>query len=184
MFLAPVPPSCTCAAGNDCGSAGRYSIIQLCWLPTIYLRCTDVPVLGGFRVCFVGLLPRRLAATLNTRAPSRGLFRRRRKAPEIYVRRCGEIGERRPYRNRLVELLWIDFVERVVGSVVDIEIIKPVLVQRCHRHAACLQFANIVAAPKRRPAINVRALLCSDGVTPNNFGIAALRFIYAVSPIL
>ena len=117
---------------------------------------SSVPVVH-FRVRFVGLLPRHLAATLDTRAPSPGLFRRRRKAPEIYVRRCGEIGERRPYRNRLVELLRIDFVERVVGSVVDIEIIKPVLVQRCHRHAACLQFANILAAAKRRPAINVGA---------------------------
>ena len=64
------------------------------------------------------------------RAASALVIRRRRKAPEIFVRRCGEIGEGRPYRNRLVELLRIDFVERVVGSVVDIEIIKPVLVQR------------------------------------------------------
>ena len=101
-------------------------------------------------------LPGNIAHCVN-RAASRGLFRRRRKAPEIYVRRCGEIGEGRPYRNRLVELLRIDFVERVVGSVVDIEIIKPVLVQRCHRHADCLQFANILAAAERRPAIDVGA---------------------------
>ena len=115
---------------------------------------------GGSSFTFesaLGVCCRDSAANLATRAPSRGLFRRRRKAPEIYVRRCGEIGEGRPYRNRLVELLRIDFVERVVGSVVDIEIIKPVLVQRCHRHAGCLQFANILAAAKRRPAINVGA---------------------------
>jgi integration host factor subunit alpha len=86
--------------------------------------------------------------TSTTRAPARRLFRIRREAPEIHVRRSGEIGKDRPHCDCLVELLRVYLVERIVGAVVGVETIKPVLAQRYHWHAGFLQFADILPAGK------------------------------------
>jgi integration host factor subunit alpha len=90
--------------------------------------------------------------TSTTRAPARRLFRIRREAPEIHVRRSGEIGKDRPHCDCLVELLRVYLVERIVGAVVGVETIKPVLAQRYHWHAGFLQFADILPAGKGWPA--------------------------------
>ena len=91
--------------------------------------------------------------TSTTRAPARRLFRLRCEAPEIHVRRRGEIGKDRPHCDRLIELLRVYLVERIVGSVMGVEIIKPVLAQRYQWHADFLEFADILPAAKGWPAI-------------------------------
>ena len=79
---------------------------------------SDVPRCGG------------LAGRVHHNARSqRGLFCRCCEAPEIHVRCRGKIGEGRPHCDRLVELLWIDLVERVVCGVMGVEIIESVLAQ-------------------------------------------------------
>jgi hypothetical protein len=95
--------------------------------------------------------------TSTTRAPARRLFRLRCEAPEIHVRRRGEIGKDRPHCDRLSELLRVYLVKRIVGGVVGVEIIKPVLAQRYHWHAGFLEFADILLAAKGWPAIQVGA---------------------------
>ena len=87
--------------------------------------------------------------TSTTRAPARRLFRLRCEAPEIHVRRRGEIGKDRPHCDRLVELLRVYLVERIVGGVVGVEIIKPVLAQRYHwcvRTMRCVTTAILPAS--------------------------------------
>src|SRR4029077_6581386 len=86
--------------------------------------------------------------TAATRAPARRLFRLRCEAPEIHIRRRGEIGKDRPHCDCLVELLRVYLVERIVGGVVGVEIIKPVLAQRYHWHADFLEFTDILPAAK------------------------------------
>jgi hypothetical protein len=78
---------------------------------------------------FADLAASTLYATNGRRIPlsARRLFRLRCEAPEIHVRRRGEIGKDRPHCDCLVELLRVYLVERIVGGVVGVEIIKPVL---------------------------------------------------------
>ncbi len=59
----------------------------------------------------------------------RQLFCRCCEAPEIYIGGSRKIGEGRPHCDRLVELLRIDLVERVVRSVMGVEIIESILAQ-------------------------------------------------------
>ena len=56
-------------------------------------------------------------------------FCRRLETSEIHVGCRGEIDEGRPHCDRLVQLLWIDLVERVVRSVMGVEIIQAVLAE-------------------------------------------------------